>query len=288
MNPNELSEETYTISLKNKKETELASDREEWYSWASKATLQTENWDKCIEVCTKALQDLKKWHYSNDIWFKRRIAAALHKKGDRKAALEITDEILLTKQDWFIMADRAWYTINPKESLTWYARASLTLGDTPLKISMWEKMVQLLIELNLLEEALMHAHLVSSIRYEAGWPLKFLENLNETSYLDIEKLYPVADAVKKLEPLWKNWLPDHWKQQYGKIQKILPNNLAGFIEQEGRKEKIYFKAKQFKDRPEKMREGVLVSFWLKEVKHPKSGEKTFEAVQVRTYKVSKN
>lgn len=288
INPNELSEEAYTISLKSKKETELASDKEEWYSWASKATLQTENWDKCIEVCTKALQDLKKWHYSNDIWFKRRIAAALYKKGDRATAVKITDEILLTKQDWFIMADRALYTIDSKEALTWYARASIAFGDTPLKISMWEKMVQLLLQLNLLEEAIMHAHLVSSIRYEAGWPLKFLENLNETSYLDIEKLYPVSEIIKKLEPVWKNWLPDYWKLQYGKIQKILPNSLAGFIVQDGRKEAIYFRAKQFKDKPEKMQVGASISFWLKETKHPKTGEKSFEAIKIKSFENRKN
>ncbi|SVD36142.1 uncharacterized protein METZ01_LOCUS388996, partial [marine metagenome] len=75
--PNNLSVECRTTKVERKgkmRDMELASDREFWFAYKTKALFKLEDWAQCFELSKKALASFKVFHYSNDIWFARRIA----------------------------------------------------------------------------------------------------------------------------------------------------------------------------------------------------------------------
>lgn len=57
-----------------KKDMELASDFEVWYSYKTKALTKMGKWQECFDLSKEALERIQNFHYSNDVWFSRRIA----------------------------------------------------------------------------------------------------------------------------------------------------------------------------------------------------------------------
>ena len=66
---------TIEVEQKGKKKPmELASSKEDWYAVKTKALFETKNYQECFELSKKALESFEKFHYSNEVWFARRIA----------------------------------------------------------------------------------------------------------------------------------------------------------------------------------------------------------------------
>ena len=51
-------------------------DKENWFAYKTKALLKLGEWQECFDTSKNALEVLDNFHYSNDIWFARRIALA--------------------------------------------------------------------------------------------------------------------------------------------------------------------------------------------------------------------
>ncbi|WP_185204698.1 hypothetical protein [Chryseobacterium sp. C3] len=71
-----LSKTTSTIKVERKgqlKDMELASDFENWYAYKTKALSKLCEWQECFELSKEALEKIENFHYSNDVWFLRRI-----------------------------------------------------------------------------------------------------------------------------------------------------------------------------------------------------------------------
>src|SRR5690554_4230722 len=97
------------INSKGKK-VQLASDFETYYSLKTKSLQKIESFEECIDLCKEALNNLKEFHYNNDLWFRFRIAVCHEKLGDFERSERLFYELISTKEGsdkWFIYKDLA-------------------------------------------------------------------------------------------------------------------------------------------------------------------------------------
>src|SRR5690606_15637985 len=107
-NPENLSTECSTIQVERKgqlKDMELASDMENWFAYKTKSLLKIGEWQECFDTSKKALETLESFHYSNDVWFARRIALAKKNLGNTEETINELQIILRKKKEWFIQKE---------------------------------------------------------------------------------------------------------------------------------------------------------------------------------------
>jgi tetratricopeptide (TPR) repeat protein len=100
INPEDLSRECSTIQVERKgkmRDMELASDKENWFAYKTKALLKLGEWQECFDKSKDALEFLENFHYSNDIWFARRIALSKKNLGNSKDTISELENILRKK-----------------------------------------------------------------------------------------------------------------------------------------------------------------------------------------------
>jgi tetratricopeptide (TPR) repeat protein len=285
-----LSRETYTIDIPGRRRMELASELEEWFSWQSKWLLQTKQWQRCSDLCSEALKELYKWHYSNDIWFARRNAAALAQLGHKAQAREILQSLIKRKPEWFIMSDLAELTEDSNEALKLYAKAALAFGDVDKKIRVFFKMAQLFVSNGDRELAYNHALLVMTLRVENKWPVspeveQLMKELNEVPV----NLPSSAWIVNNLKPHWErlafgNSINSEEKQLTrvdGKIDHFIKTGEAGFIKTDIRVNKIYFLFKNYQGNKADLKPGLSVTFIINKSFDKKKNRESEIAVRIK-------
>ena len=140
--PNDLSEECQTIKVERKgkmKDMELASDKESWFAYKTKSLFKLGDWTECLELSKKALASFEVFHYSNDIWFARRIALCKKNLGNSSEAISELKIILNTKKEWFIQKELAelYFEANDIENAFEYAmQAIINFGPLEFKIDL--------------------------------------------------------------------------------------------------------------------------------------------------------
>jgi tetratricopeptide (TPR) repeat protein len=261
IDPDKLSQETYTVILGKGKKTELASDLEEWYSWKTKALLQLGHWQECIDICDRATSMIHKWHYSNNIWFARRKAAALAKLGKPEEAKSILEKLITQKKEWFLLQDIAELENDPAKSLALCTEAALMQGDTDKKIRLFMKMAQLYNQSGEQTHAREACLLCLSIRHHHDWPIPndLDVMLNETGGIPpiIEKPF---HYLNNLESHWKRVLETLHPQFRGTITRILPDQQSGFIKMDEGGGNIYFSTRDWAGRPPTLQTGMRLNF----------------------------
>lgn len=88
LDPTLLSSESYQYTDSSGKIRENASQREIFYKLKSDALLKIKSYEECILCCNEAMETLEQFHYSNDIWFVRKIAIALGALGNIDEAIK--------------------------------------------------------------------------------------------------------------------------------------------------------------------------------------------------------
>lgn len=264
-----LSKDTYSIDVPGKKRMELASELEEWYSWQSKYLLQTRQWEKTVDICNEALAVLNKWHYSNDIWFARRKAAALTQLGHKALALETLQPLIKRKREWFMLADLAELTDDKSKALKLYAEAALACGDMPKKIRVYFSMAILFNLIGDKDLAKAHAMLVHALRIENGWPVPAELNKMLLELGELPKPLPNSfSMLRQLKPKWQNMMDITFEGEQkiqpvrlvGKIDCLLTNGQAGFIKGDLVFGKIYFLFRNYKGAAVEIIPGMKVSY----------------------------
>src|SRR5690606_8633586 len=108
--PEQLKTECRTIEvvrMGEKKLMELASDKENWFAYKSKALMKLGKFQECYDISKIALDAFEKFHYSNDVWFARRIALAKRNLGNSEDAIKELQQVLRRKKEWFIQKELA-------------------------------------------------------------------------------------------------------------------------------------------------------------------------------------
>jgi tetratricopeptide (TPR) repeat protein len=141
LNPDILKEDCFKFKDEKGKDRELASDKEKWYSWKTKCLEEIEDYHNCLKYSQLALENIKKFHYDNDVWFKRRIALSKFELNQREDALKLLDEIIPLKREWFIVADKGFMLIKmgQKEKGTQYLIQALKMaGPDQMKLKIYK------------------------------------------------------------------------------------------------------------------------------------------------------
>ncbi|MFH0736343.1 MAG: hypothetical protein V1773_17495 [bacterium] len=247
------------ITIKNGpkagKQIELASDLENWYSYKTKALLEIEYYNECINESEKALVVLKNYHYDNAVWLKRRIAISKIKLGENKEGLKMLYEVLLHKKEWFVFKEYAEELVKLNEineALKYAVDAALIKGEILLRLDLFNVISEILLKKNEKELAEKHTLLELAVRVERNWKIpKHLEDL----YVQIKdelNNYSSKILLEECRNYWKTFL----RQAY--VKKILPEKRIGWIRADGTE--YFFRFNVFEGSISKLNEGDKVRF----------------------------
>lgn len=281
LNPDFLSTKTSKFTTNDGREVTTASNKEKYYNWTSKSYQEVEDYDMCLEVSKKALEELTSFTNNSDVWFKWRIARSLREIGEYGEAIEYLKDIYKTKKDWFIrweLAENYFFEGDHEKSLEYAVSAALSHGDSDKKIKLYSLLEDLL-EDDDPEIALKHSYLIYSIRLHNEWGIdEELEEKIESAGLDTQNT-EYWKIEKELKGYWKDLKFKHQQPNYGIISRIFPHGKTGFVKRDDG-ESFFFNGFEFKGDPNKYRENVKVSFYLEEGYDRKKDEVKMNAVNI--------
>lgn len=296
ISPDQLHTDCSTIDVERKgqkKPMELASDKENWFAYKSKALMKLGMFQECYDVSKQALDIFEVFHYSNDSWFARRIALSKKGLGNSADAIAELQQVLRRKKEWFIQKELAVLyqeTGDTEKAFTYAISAINNFGDLEYKVDLLFLLGELLKSKQESDLAFKHFSLSQLIRTKEGWsiPSKLQSALSQfdNPTISIEKLQELKAELKKY---WSSFTTQQNttyensnKLQVGEIDKILNNNekgVDGFIKYDNNKS-AYFKVSATDEIVKKINIGLAVEFKI----IPATEEKKARAIQI----VSKN
>jgi len=270
LNPDTLSKDSYTVQLKNGKDSELQSNYEAYYSYKTKALFDLEKYQECIDSCTLALETIEKFHFDNDIWFADRLSNSIAKLGDIDKAILKTEEIVLKKDNWFLFYNLAKLYLqnnNMNEAFKNMLRAAHTKDPIKMKVKLLEDLGNYFstIDYDLSQK---HYILVKKIREENQWPKddtlleKITKNLNTNE--------------KELKVEWLEYIYKTYKLETGYIQDS--GEKFGNIKQSDKL--IFFKTKNYIGDSRNLRPNDKVKFIIVPSYDTKKQKQSKEAIYI--------
>lgn len=253
--PSDLSTDCETIPVERRGRTrdmELASVKENWYSYYTKAKYELEEYQSCFDECTTAINELGKLHYSNEVWFGVRIALCKKQLGDSDAALTDLEEILKRKDEWFIQHEIAiiYFEKNEFDKAIGFA---IDAGSGNRELEYRWRLFFLLGKLfkakGQNELGQKHFLLSKLLREEQGWklPAELTSALTENGVEEIEDNYENSNnLLRELRGVWKEYRPQKEANSIlkGKVSNVREDKGFGFIKSDDG-EDYYFKLHDF-------------------------------------------
>jgi tetratricopeptide (TPR) repeat protein len=285
LNPEKLSTKDFSFVGSDEKVHEIASEREKFYAFKSKALEKLNRYQECADICKEALEGIEKFHYSNDIWFKRRLAISLSMTGDEHKALEILHSILNLKREWFLYYDISKVLYSMKDyarSLKYAVKGAMLGGKSEYKWELFFLMAKLYKETNEVILAKRHSEFAYYLRKENDWGIpddleQFIESVNGEP--DITK--NTKTIYKDLYVEWNNFLLNLGECLAGTIKAILPNGYAGFITDDEKNIDYYFIFRDCKMNKETVKPGLKVSFSVTDSFDKKKQKESKVAIDIR-------
>jgi hypothetical protein len=281
IDPSLLSKETSTIKVEKKgiiQDMELASDFENWYSYKTKALSKLRLWQECLDLSFEALEKVEHPHYSNDVWFSRRLTLAKRNLGNTEDTIKELEKILKKKKEWFIQKELAeLYLENGQveKAFKFSMDAINNSGPIEFKIQLLVTIAEILRHKG--ENALSFKHFILSklIREKEGWkiPQSLFDVINSfrQNEIPISELKNIQQELQKFWNTYSNRVKHEYKKNInpensdeirtGLINKILNQNdrgKNGFIKSGN--EEYYFTVNQNFQVIEKIKLGVSVQF----------------------------
>ena len=288
-----LDTECRTIEVERKgekKSMELASSKEDWFAVKTKALFETQHYQECFDLSKIALESFEKFHYSNEVWFARRIALSKKHLGNSADALNELLIILRRKKEWFIQNEVAQIykeNCDYEKAFKFAISAINNYGDLEYKVGLLVLIAELLDLKEEYELSFKHYSLSKLLRQQEEWsvPNSISIALNQFSFeqISIEKL---PDLKKELKKYWNSFNPQQNNKgintnsrQSGKIEKILHNDekgADGFIKYDSNKS-IYFRVKLTEEIINKLNVGLVVEFEI----FPATEDKKEKAIKLK-------
>lgn len=261
IDPTLLSTDCSTIQVERKGRTqdmELASDFENWYAYKTKALMKLGEWQECFDTSKEALEKIDNFHYSNDVWFSRRVALSKKNLGNAEDTIEELETILKKKREWFIQKELAELYFE-KDDLDAAFKMAIdainNFGPLEFKVDLLYLIGKLLNKQGKSDLAFKHLSLSKLVRQDEEWkvPQKVFDELNhfEQSEVPLSELKNLKSELKKYwNGFYKNdnrhKRPKHSSNSgnlQGEIIKLLHDNERGkdgFIKSEDNE--FYFSA----------------------------------------------
>ncbi|MCG9971150.1 tetratricopeptide repeat protein [Christiangramia crocea] len=252
-NPGELSKKCDSIEIEKrgkKIDMELASDFENWYAYKTKALMKLGQWQDCFDKSKEALEKIEKFHYSNEIWFSRRIALSKKNLGNTDETIQELESILKKKKEWFIQKELAELYYEQEEidkAFRMSIEAINNFGPLEFKVDLLFLMGKIHQKKNEPELAFKHFSLAKLIRTEEQWkiPQKLRDALSSFSF---ETISPsdIKGLKRELSRYWSSFaknkeITKKTTGSRGKVIKILNDNERGkdgFLDDDGTE--LYF------------------------------------------------
>jgi tetratricopeptide (TPR) repeat protein len=279
LTPEKLSKEAYSFTQNNKK-IELAPEFEQYFMYKTKALLEKGLFEECIETSYFALNKLTNFHYSNDIWFKWRIALSYKGLNNYDDSLKILLEIYKIKKEWFIEKELAeiYLKINEVDKALKFAlKGIMNFGEIDKKIHLIILLVEIFDKKSMISDAKLHFNLAKTIIDENDWKInlddKFIKKYQELEYSTSKEIF------KKLRPIWKDIYYSNSEKFTGNISKIMPNGKSGFVSADNGKS-YYFKIKDFNGKKDNLKEGKKIEFYLEDSFDFKKNKSVKNAVNI--------
>lgn len=239
--PEQLSTDCDTIQVERKgqmKDMELASDRENWYAYKTKALFKLGAFQECFEVSKKALESFDTFHYSNDVWFARRIALSKKHLGNKEDSISELKNILRKKKEWFIqkeLSEMLYEDGKNYEAFEYAIQAANNFGPLEFKVDLFFLLGKILLNMDEKEKAFQHFSLSKLLRLQEEWkvPQKVFDELQKfsTEEIKVEDLNKLKRELKNYWDTFKEAAPNNKVQssaaQAGVIRTILNDNEKG-------------------------------------------------------------
>jgi len=262
---------------------EISSHKEKYYALRTKALEETRQYEECLKLSNEALSCLKKFHFDNDIWFKRRVALCNGHLGQKELAIEELKQILFRKRDWFIQYEIANFCLDLKrlsDAFEYAVDAALNYGRLEYKCELFFLLGKILQTQGKLEDAKKHILLSYQLRKDNNWkiPQELQFNVKELQ-VDVNNTLTSKQIYQELKGYWQFTKKSNSPKLRGKIKNILPNDIAGFISDENNKD-YYFKIKDFTGRKNDIRRGLEVEFSLEKSYDKKKERESERAIDI--------
>ena len=283
IDPSMLSKETSTIKVERKgamQDMELASDFENWYSYKTKALSKLALWQECLDLSTEALEKIEAPHYSNEVWFSRRLTLAKKNLGNTEDTIQELEIILKKKKEWFIQKELAELYLekgHPDKAFIYSINSINNYGELEKKINLLTLLGKILRVKGEAELSFKHFILSKLIRQKEEWkiPQSLIDEISSFKQNEVP-LSEVGNVRRELQNYWNTFSDrpklDNKRQTHseisheaktGVIDKILNDNdkgKNGFIKSGN--ENYYFAVNPNFQVIDKINEKVSVQFKL--------------------------
>ncbi|MCH8491257.1 MAG: hypothetical protein LAT81_15210 [Oceanicaulis sp.] len=261
IDPTLLSTECSTIQVERKGRTqdmELASDFENWYAYKTKALMKLGEWQDCFGTSKEALEKIDNFHYSNDVWFSRRVALSKKNLGNAEDTIEELETILKKKREWFIQKELAELYFEKDEldaAFKMAIDAINNFGPLEFKVDLLYLVGKILNKQGKSDLAFKHFSLSKLVRQNEEWkvPQKVFDELNQFEQNEIT-INEMKNLKLELKKYWNGFNKNDNRHKtlshrsnsdnlQGEIVKILHDNERGkdgFIKSDGNE--FYFTA----------------------------------------------
>jgi tetratricopeptide (TPR) repeat protein len=130
--------------------------------------LKERKYEECIEICDYALEHLTRFHYDNDIWFKRRKALSLIELENQDDGFEILMNLSSNRkgEKWFIFHEIAKIYLEKEEysdALEYCVKAIALPRDEEKKINLYADTARCLYKLKRFEDARLMADFIAAV-----------------------------------------------------------------------------------------------------------------------------
>lgn len=245
INPTLLSTDCSTIQVERKGRTqdmELASDFENWYAYKTKALMKLGEWQECFDTSKEALENIDNFHYSNDVWFSRRVALSKKNLGNTEDTIEELETILKKKREWFIQKELAELYFEKDDLNTAFKMAIDAInnfGPLEFKVDLLFLIAKILNKQDESDLSFKHFSLSKLVRQDEEWkvPQKLFDELNQFDQNEI----PLSELKSLKSELMKYWngfnkndkrqkTPKHRNNSdnlQGEVTKLLHDNERG-------------------------------------------------------------
>ncbi len=272
--------ETYTFINDKGKNTELASKKEQYFMYYIKALYTIEKYKQCIDICRRAFEQINKFHYKNEVWFKRTQALCFYKLKRYDKAINIFEKILLINNSWFIRKETAeiyFVSGNTDKAFSYALAAAQSSGNPDKKVKLYLLLADILNIKKLNNQANKHLEFVFCIKQKNNWKTDkyLLEKLNNTD-INTKEIKQYQVLKKELTVIWDKLQYKDKQKLTGVIKTILPHGKAGFIEIS--KGKTYYFS--VSDCAAEIKQGIKVSFYIQDAFDKKKNKKSEKAVKI--------
>ena len=245
IDPTLLSTDCSTIQVERKGRTqdmELASDFENWYAYKTKALMKLGEWQECFDTSKEALEKIDNFHYSNDVWFSRRVALSKKNLGNTEDTIEELETILKKKREWFIQKELAELYVEKDDfdkAFKMAIDAINNFGPLEFKVDLLFLLAKILNKQGQSDLAFKHLSLSKLVRQDEEWkvPQKLFDELNQFDQNEIP-LSELKSLKSELKKYWNGFNKNDKRQKppkhrnnsdnlQGEITKLLHDNERG-------------------------------------------------------------